>query len=287
MRRLLAICCLLFLLCGCVNSKPKAQIVTTTLPVYEFTVTLCAGTDISVSRLITGDVSCLHDYSVQASQMQAIEDASVVIISGGGLEDFIYDLLPQKKTVIDASKDIALNCGESHHHDEHHHHESDPHYWLSPELALSMVHNICNELTVQYPQYTDIFSENCAVLEQKLSELKVYGEKTLQTLSSRKLITFHDGFSYFAEAFDLKILKAIEEESGSEASAAELIEIIKLVDENNLPAIFTEDNGSTSAAGIIAKETGANVYDLTMAMSGESYFDAMYRNINTVKEALG
>ena len=79
----------------------------------------------------------------------------------------------------------------------------------------------------------------------------------------------------------------MEEESGSEASAAELKELIYLVREHRLPAIFTEKSGSASAAGIISKETGASVYSLDMAMSGDSYFDAMYHNIDTLKEALG
>ena len=42
---------------------------------------------------------------------------------------------------------------------------------------------------------------------------------SLESLSCRELITFHDGFSYFADAFDLTILRAMEEEAGSEASA--------------------------------------------------------------------
>ena len=45
--------------------------------------------------------------------------------------------------------------------------------------------------------------------------------------------------------------------------------------------------GSTSAAGVISRETGVAVYSLDMAMAGDSYFDAMYRNIDTIKEALG
>ena len=53
------------------------------------------------------------------------------------------------------------------------------------------------------------------------------------------------------------------------------------------PYIFTERNGSTSAAGVISRETGVTVYSLDMAMAGDSYFDAMYRNIDTIKEALG
>ena len=100
-------------------------------------------------------------------------------------------------------------------------------------------------------------------------------------------MTFHDGFSYFAQAFNLTILEAVEEESGSEASAQELKHLTGVVRENDLPAIFTERNGSTSAAGVISQETGVTVYSLDMAMAGDSYFDAMYRNIDTIKEALG
>ena len=100
------------------------------------------------------------------------------------------------------------------------------------------------------------------------------------------MITFHDGFGYFADAFDLHILEAIEEESGSEASAQELKEMITLVRDHQLPAVFTEVNGSASAADIIASETGTKVYSLDMAMAGNDYFDAMYRNIDTIREAM-
>ena len=78
----------------------------------------------------------------------------------------------------------------------------------------------------------------------------------------------------------------MEEESGREASAAELIELIEEVEHHALPAIFTEANGSVSAAGIIARETHIESYQLDMVMSGDSYFDAMYHNIDTLKEAL-
>jgi len=60
-----------------------------------------------------------------------------------------------------------------------------------------------------------------------------------------------------------------------------------LVRKHQLPAIFTEVNGSVSAASVICTETGASSYSLDMAMSGSSYFEAMYHNIDTLKEALG
>ena len=109
----------------------------------------------------------------------------------------------------------------------------------------------------------------------------------LKSLSSHDLITFHDGFGYFADCYDLHILEAVEEESGSEASAKELIHLITLVHDHKLPAIFTEIHGSVSAANVISRETGANIYALDMCMGDTGYVEAMYRNIDTIKEALG
>lgn len=276
------------LLCGCAGSAGNARIAATTLPVWEFSTRLCAGTPITVTRLVTEQVSCLHDYSLNVRQVKAAESAETIVISGAGLEDFLEDLLVNA-SVIDASEGIDLLCGEEHEedHEEGHHHEEDPHIWLSPVNAQVMVRNICSGLSARYPEYKMTFESNLNGLLRDLDVLQQYGEDTLSTLKCRNLITFHDGFSYFADVFDLTILKAVEEESGSEASARELIELITLVEEQSLPAIFTEASGSTSAAGIIARETGCGIFTLDMAMAGDSYFDAMYHNIDTIKEALG
>ena len=273
---------------GCA-SAPPAQIAATTLPVYEFTRELCAGTPLTVTRLVTEQVSCLHDYSLNVRQVKAAEAAEVLVISGAGLEDFMEDLLTGRP-LIDASEGIELLCGEEHEeehgHDHGHSHESDPHIWLSPLLAQQMARNICAGLSARYPNYSPIFEENLTTLLSRLEALQQYGGETLSDLSCRELITFHDGFSYFADAFGLTILEAVEEESGSEASAGELIHLIGLAREHDLPAIFTERNSSASAASVISRETGARVFELDMAMAGDSYFDAMYRNIDVIKEAL-
>ena len=282
---------LLLLLTGCAKAPEPVDVAATTLPVYEFTQALCQGTELRVGRLVTESVSCLHDYSLNVNQVRLAEQAQVLVLSGAGLEDFMEDLLAGK-TAIDASQGIALLEGEEHDHEEQgehdgHHHESDPHIWLSPENAKIMAQNICQGLTRQYPQWEPVFTDNLQSLLTRLDALEQYGQKTLKTLSCRELITFHDGFSYFAQAFDLHILAALEEESGSEASAKELISLIRLARSHSLPAVFVEKNGSASAADILCRETGAKKATLDMAMAGDSYFDAMYHNIDTIKEALG
>lgn len=288
-RLLLVLLSLLILLssAGCSSHEP-VQLAATTLPVYEFTHRLCDGTELRVGRLVTESISCLHDYSLQVSQMQMIEDADCVIISGGGLEDSLGNILTGCD-IIDPSKEMSLLCPEHGHEESHqgHHHETDPHYWLSPNYAKTMAKNICQGLCLRYPQHTSIFEENLTALLEDLNHLQAYGEDALSKLSKRQLITFHDGFSYFAQSFGLTILESVEEESGSEASAAEIIHLLDMIEAHSLPAIFIEENGSDACAGIIQSEIGIPIYTLDMAISGNSYFDAMYRNIDTIKEALG
>lgn len=283
---MLSVCALL--LAGC-SRKNVGRIVATTAPIYHFTTALCDGTPLTVSQLITESVSCLHDYTLKVEQVKAVEKAEVVVKNGAGLEEFMEDILGGKDA-IDASAGLPLLCGDEEHEDAHHHeghhHEEDPHIWLSPANAAVMADSICKGLCAKYPEYECIFQGNCAKLTAELNGLKDYAHRELSDLSTRELITFHDGFAYMADAFGLEILASVEEESGSEASAKDLIALIGTVKEHKLPAVFTEVNGSPSAAGIISRETGCGVYPLNMAMSGD-YFEAMYANIRTIKEALG
>lgn len=280
------LCLLAVLLPGCAQEEP-CQVAATTLPVYQFTAALCEGTGISVKRLITQQVSCLHDYSLNVAQARTLEQAQVVVISGGGLEEFMEDSLSAANRVIDSSQGVSvLECEEHHHEEEHHHHDRDAHIWLSPANAKIMARNIAAGLSEAYPEHQTRFGFNLQQLEQRLDELEHYGQNRLKDLSCRELVTFHDGFGYFAQAYDLHILEAIEEESGSEASARELKEMVGLVQEHDLPALFTEISGSASAADIIAAETGIQVFTLDMAMAGDDYFEAMYHNIDTVWEAM-
>jgi len=281
---------LILLMSSCSKNENSCEIVATTLPVYEFTTNITKDTPLSVGRLVTENVSCLHDYTLQVSQMRMIENADVIILSGAGLEEFLEDALSSAHFTIDCSTNTHIHEGghshEDHEEDHSHHHEQDPHIWLSPENAAIMATNICEGLIKNYPQYGDVFQSNLNNLLLELEKLQEYGVHQLSEIACRELITFHDGFAYFAESFNLEILKAIEEESGSEASAAEIIALIDLIDAHRLPAVFTEKSGSDACAGIICAETSVGVYTLDMAMAGDSYFDAMYHNIDTIKEAL-
>ncbi len=274
---------LLLGLSGCATAPQTPEILATTKPVYDFTQFLCRDTGLDVGLLINENVSCLHDYALSVSQVRYAEGARVTVTSGAGLEDFMADVLMGCDKTIDSSVGISLlECTEEHDHA----HGEDAHIWLSPENARIMAKNICAGLCYAFPQFSDAFQLNFSELDKELDQLQAYGEETLSSLSCQELVTFHDGFSYLAQAFGLTVAAAVEEESGSEASAKELIELITLVREHEIPAIFTETNGSVSAAEIIRAETGVPIFTLDMGMGG-NYFEVMRQNIDTLKEALG
>ena len=282
---LLVFSLLICMFSGCQVQAERADIAATTLPVYQFTQMLCQGTNLTVTRLVTESVSCLHDYSLNVSQVKALEAAKLVVISGAGLEDFMADNL-RGKHIIDASEGIAL-LESCHDHDhEGHSHETDPHIWLSAANATAMAKNIYFGLRDAYPELADTFQSNMDKLMQKLRQLEAYAKAQLADLDSRQIITFHDGFSYLADAYGLSILASVEEEAGSEVSSKGLIELIELVRQHKVIALFMEENGSDAAAKVISAETGVNLYILNMARAGEDYFEAMYHNIDTLREAL-
>lgn len=287
-RKLCAVALALLLLSACGSpAAPEGGIAATTAPVAQLAQAITEGTGLTVTQVISDSVSCLHDYSLSVRQMEVLSRSELVLLSGGGLEDFMEDALASAKQTVDCSEGVALLEADGHAHDDHgHDHEHDPHIWLSPANAEIMARNICAALVDCYPEHESTMQANLTALLERLEALREYGETTLAELDCRELITFHDGFAYLAQAFDLSILAAMEEESGSEASARDLVELIGLVEEHQLPAVFTEVNGSSAAASVLETETGVAVYTLDLAMGGSDYFEAMTHNIDTLKEAL-
>jgi len=301
----LSVLLLVLLLCfssGCKAPAKEASednfdLVAATYPVYVFVSRVigdCEGVELKL--LVDQNISCLHDYTLSVTDMKKIDSADALIISGAGLEVFLSDVTASYKdlTIIDASAGIELldaSCSDDEHSE--HNHEKDSHIWLDPDNAAVQTANICSSLSGLLPQYSDEFEANA---KEYISRLEALGEELkgeLSEISTNKIITFHDGFAYFAKSLGLEVLKAIEEESGSEASAADIAEICDLIREYELGAVFTEVSGSDSTAKAIAAETGVKVYSLDMIMSGphdvgdtDGYIEAMRKNVAVIKEAL-
>lgn len=265
-----------------------------TYPVYLFTTAITEGVDgVSVELMVNQQTSCLHDYTLTIRDMKLVDRADVLVLSGGGLEEFLDAALAQTDApVIDCSAGLDLLPAQEEH--EGHDHggdvrgeEYDPHYWLSRAGAEGMLENIAAGLCGLDPDHAGAYGENlAAALDLLAGDLPDFSG-----LSCPYLVTFHDGFQYFAADCGLTILKAIEEEEGAEASARDIKEVLELIEAYRLPAIFVEANSSDATARAIAWEAGCQVYTLDLIMSGEGtglqpYLDAMNANYNAISQAL-
>lgn len=296
---------MLLLLTSCAGSRATEEsefrIACTTYPVYLLANTIASDIDgVEVTLVIDQQISCLHDYTLTMKDMKAVEEADLIAVNGAGLEDFLAQVL-EGRVVIDCSEGIDLLCTEGHHHEEEageHHHdhdhgEYDPHLWMSPEHYAQMARNLAAGLAEADPDHAERYlngGEACALeLEEFYARLR--DSEIAKGLAGESIITFHDGFAYFAHAFDLTIAAAIEEEEGAEASALDLKETIGIVNHQSLPAVFTERDGSDKAANTISRECGISVYPLTMLMSGSpgddisAYQSAIEYDLKTIWEA--
>jgi len=282
------------------SDSDATVLVATTYPVYLFTSAVTEGlSNYDVWLMVDQPISCLHDYTLSVRDMRTLEGADVILMNGAGLEETMEDALETVSgtPVIDCSQGIELLAlADAHHEDGEEHGAWDPHIWMDPSLACVMVENIADGLSEQYPEDAETFRTNAQAATAQIMEGYETLRAQLADLSPREIITFHNGFAYFARAFDLTILRSIEEEAGSEASAKEVAEIIDLIRAHHLPAVFVEANGPDATAQAIAEECGRdapfNVGVLTMIMSRDpdnqgidAYCAGLSSCVNAIREA--
>lgn len=263
-------------------------IVTSFYPMYVSTINITMGVPgVEVINMTKPQTGCLHDYQLVPEDMQKLEKASAFVVNGAGMEAFLDKAITQqpKLKIVDASKGISLLKDENG--------EENPHVWVSVSNAIIQVKNIAEQLAVLDSANAEKYKNNANVYTKKLEALRDDMHSHLDNVKTKDIITFHEAFPYFAKEFNLNIIDVIEREPGTEPSPKELEETIAKVKQLKVKALFAEPQYPAKAAEVIAKETGAKVFILNPAVTGESKPDAyddyiiiMKKNLDVLKEAL-
>lgn len=284
------------------ESNNKLTIVTSFYPMYISTLNIVKDIpNVEVLNMTTSQTGCLHDYSLSTKDLKTLSNADILIINGAGMESFLDDVIDEYSDlkIIEASKGIDLIEDTEHddhtkdHDHEDHDHDVNPHVWVSISKNIEEVSNIAEELSSLDPNHANEYQDNANEYIAKLENLKTEMHSTLDNIAHKDIITFHEAFPYFAEEFGLNIVGVIEIEPDSEPSAKEVENIISIINEKNIKALFTEPQYSSKIADTITKETGASIYTLDPIVTGDSnekayndYIIKMQENLNTLKEAL-
>jgi zinc transport system substrate-binding protein len=280
-----------------VKTKNTRTILTSFYPMYIITLNIADNVPgVKVINMTKPQTGCLHDYQLTPQDMKTLGSASVFIANGGGMESFIEKVLKEHPSlpVIDASNGIEL-ITEEHDHDADHqqghdHGEVNPHVWVSVSGAIDQVKNIAGQLSTIDSSNAEAYKKNADAYIAKLETLKKEMHDGLGSIKSRNIITFHEAFPYFAKEFNLEIVAVIEREPGSEPSAGELAETVAIVKKHDVKALFAEPQYPAKAAETIAHETGAKLYSLDPAVTGQmtknAYIDIMKSNLLVLVKAL-
>lgn len=299
MALLLALTMLTFGGCAAQEAGQQVNILTTFYPMYIFALNVADGIDgVNVQNMADQNVGCLHDYQLQTRDMVALEKADILIVNGGGMEQFMDKVISMRSDlpVITASAGIDMLPLEDHAHEHAQEHEGEgcievnAHVWLDPQLAVRQIENIAEGLCAADPAHAQAYRDNAAAYALRIDGLYQEMIAQLAPVAGKQIITFHEAFPYFAGAFGIEIAGVIEHDQGEEPGTREIARTCDMVKELGIRALFAEPQYPQKAAETIARETGAGLYRLDPIVSGdsskESYEMIMRENARVLLEAL-
>jgi ABC-type Zn uptake system ZnuABC Zn-binding protein ZnuA len=242
-----------------------------------------------------------HTFEPPPSAAAVVEDADVVFVNGLGLEDPSIELaknnsksavicelgtavLPEGGWVYDFS--FPKEGGKP-----------NPHLWTNPPMVQQYVDLIRDVVIALDPSNTKGYNANHAKISRVITDLDEAMTIAAQTIpaQSRKLLTYHDAYAYFALRYDFEVVGAIEPSSFEEPSPREIVNLIEQVKALGVKAVFGSEVFPSPVLAQIGKETGVRYIDVLRDddLLGEpgdaqhSWADLMKFNFVTMVEALG
>lgn len=235
-----------------------------------------------------------HNFELTPQDRVRIEESTILIINGAGLEEWISPVLEsveEDKMVIISSDGLTTRQTSGDHG------EIDPHFWLDPLLVIHYVENIRNGFIRVDPEGKLVYEKNAEEYIQKLSDLDEWIKERVTEIpaENRKLVTNHESLGYFADRYGFEIIGAIipSTTSGSSPSAEELANLVNVIKATGSKAIFIEIESNPQLANQVAGETGIKVIqDLyTHSIPPDSglsptYIELMKHDVQILVEAL-
>lgn len=270
----------------------RVDVVATTTQVQDFT-RVVGGELVDVTGVLPPGVEA-HDYAPSPADLLAVGQADVLVVNGLGLEEWLdatIDSAGFEGLLVDTSADVPVRTDDSG--------VTDPHIWHSPRNAMLMVEEIADGLAEADPPNADAYRANAEAYLAELEALDGEVAATMAALPSKRLVTNHDAFRYFTDAYDLEVVGAIipSFDSSAELSGAEVADLVEQIRRTGTKAVFSESSLPARAAETVAREAGVRVVAGEDSLYGDSlggpgsgaetYLDMVRHNADVIAGALG
>ena len=294
----LAIAGVLLALASPVNAQGNAQEklpVVASFSILGDIVANVGGDRVAVKSLV-GPNGDAHVYSPSPADAKTLADAKVVFTNGLGFEGWIGRLIKSSNTKapnVVAAKGVKLRkLADAHGHG---HGDGDPHAWQSVPNVKIYVANVRDGLIAADPAGKAAYEANAAAYLGKLDALDREVREAIAKIPAdrRKIITTHDAFGYFHDAYGVDFIAPQGVSTESEASARDVARIIQQIRKQKIPAVFLENVSDPRLLKRVSDETGAKIggtlySDALTDEKGDAptYIDLIRHNIRTLSAAL-
>jgi zinc/manganese transport system substrate-binding protein len=249
------------------------------------------GDRVEVATLV-GPNSDAHVFSPTPTDAKTLAAAKVVFVNGMGLEGWMTRLVAVSGAKLSP---IEVTAGVKPRQEEGGHHAIDPHAWQSVANARIYVANIRDGLKQADPAGAAAYDANAKAYLDKLDALEREVRETIEKIppDRRRIITTHDAFGYFGQAYGVEFIAPVGVSSDAEPSARDIAKIVSQVKRQKIPAVFMENISDPRMMQQIARETGAKIggtlySDALSDAKGPAatYLDMMRNNIRELAKAL-
>lgn len=250
-----------------------------------------------------------HDLELSIGDFRRIRQADLILYLSRGFQPAIEDAVataPGESVDVLAGMDLLAGAAEVHGDDEEEGHEEDqeeahadeqavdPHVWLDPLRYAQLVHRLALVLAELRPQKADAFRARAEAYTAQLRQLDDEFQQGLADCRSRFLVTNHAAFGYLTQRYGLEQLPISGFSPEAEPTPRKLEEIIDLVREREVRAVYLETLASPKVAETVAREAGVETLvlnpleGLTAAQlgAGQDYLSAMRSNLEALRQGL-
>lgn len=261
------------------------------------------GERVAVTTLIGPDADA-HVFQPTPADSKSLLDASLIVINGLGFEGWADRLVKAsgyKGARLVASKGLkALAADDDHAHDSKGgtdlgHGRYDPHAWQDVANVKIYVANIRDALVAADAAGRAHYEAAAASYLRQLDALDAEIKAAFAAIPKerRKIITHHDAFAYYGDAYGVTFLAPQGVTGEAEPSAGALAQLIRQIKREKIKAVFVENLSNDKLVDRLVKETGARLggrlySDALSAVGGpaSTYLDMMRHNTRLMVEAL-
>jgi len=235
-----------------------------------------------------------HDFQPKPADLKIVASAQLILLSAKHMEGYVNKLQDgagAKGVLLEVGADFAsLKIADEHDPSRL---VDDPHWWHSLTNMEKATKTVRDALSRISPEDKALFTANAARYLERLDTLEKWSKKKLAELprDRRQLVTSHEAFQYFCKENGFT-LHAIEGVSRSDQpSSKKVAEIVRVIKEAGVKAIFPESLSNPKVLKEITRETGAKIgpelHGDGLGEGGASTFDGMYRhNVTAIVDAL-